>query len=187
MAFGVTIGQRQGSDSARLTGNHDLRNRSPGVIGYQVELVNPDAVQKFRDKLGKPRQCDVDVIRRNGRVPVTGQIQSDAAPPRSRDGGHDIAPEQTVGEDAVNEYRRCTGTDVEIADAATFDIHAAPVLLESQAHRSPVSRCWTVDLLVRRHSHIPSVARAALVRHSSTASAGPRNRVLAMSISTMWK
>ncbi|SIN56965.1 Uncharacterised protein [Mycobacteroides abscessus subsp. abscessus] len=54
MAFGVTIGQRQGSDSARLTGNHDLRNRSPGVIGYQVELVNPDAVQKFRDKLGNP-------------------------------------------------------------------------------------------------------------------------------------
>ncbi|SKS35085.1 Uncharacterised protein [Mycobacteroides abscessus subsp. abscessus] len=52
MAFGVTVGQRQGSDSVRLAGNHDLRNRSPGVVGYQVELVNPNAVQKFRDKLG---------------------------------------------------------------------------------------------------------------------------------------
>lgn len=114
IALGIAICQRERRQPVSEVCGNDLRDGATRVVGHQVESFQSQMIAEFDDSPRQARQGHIGVwVSRRG-VPMPGQVDGDAAPLLAGRRGDDVAPQETVGEDAVDEQRGSALSNIEV-------------------------------------------------------------------------
>jgi hypothetical protein len=120
----------------------DLGDATARVVGNQVDVGECEAVADVFDQLGQRAHGEV-LVRTRGCLAVQRQVDGDAAP-LGLEVVDDVAPQERVGTDAVDEQGDAASADVDGADVAGAGADGAAMAVEFvQMHTRRVSIGYT--------------------------------------------